>query len=74
MKLRKEEDIVPINVAPGDGIILTYKDENGEVHELIRDEITEEAVFDRVAIFDLLNELGFEKAIGGAFGKKKEKK
>lgn len=65
MKLRKVRDIAPLYVTPGDSIILKYGDE-----ELLRDEITEVMTFDRVATFDVENELGFEKGIGGAFGKK----
>lgn len=68
-KIRKEVDISQKYLLPGDTLTLHYT-ESGNDEVLLADEVKEYMEIDRVAIFDLEDEFGMEKGIGGAFGKK----
>lgn len=64
-------DDVYINMSPGDTLGLYYTDDDGNEHEVLREEIKEEYYVDSAVIFDFENELGMKRGIGGAFGEKK---
>ena len=57
----------PVN--PGDTFNLIVEEDGMTVLQ-VSEEITEPMVIDRAVIFRLENELGFKKAIAGAFGEK----
>jgi hypothetical protein len=74
MKIRKREDIRPINLLPGDTISLKYKDPYGETHTVLTDAITKQQVVDHAIIFDVESGdfPGAVSGIGGAFVKRLE--
>lgn len=73
MKIRKQQDIAPINLMPGDSITLSYAQEGEDSRELVTETFNETRTIDRVAIVELETDelwtLGMEQGIAGVFGK-----
>lgn len=57
-------------VCPGDKFLLTINDRGDEVLR-IEEDMTQTMEIDRAAVFRIKDDLGFESAIGGLFGKSK---
>ncbi len=78
MKLLKGQPISPIDAAPGDTVVIEYRDENGVVNEVLRAEIEEAVVYDYAAALQLdegdLRAMGLpslDKGLAGLFGRRK---
>lgn len=76
MNIRRQQDIAPINLMPGDSITLSYEEEGQERRELLTEPFFDRRVIDRVAVVDLegdeLTALGMAQGIAGVFGKRTE--
>ena len=67
-KILKESDC-DVNVWPGDMVRVIYEDENGIERVAVESEIDEGMHLNKAIVFEFKDEFGFEKGIGGAFGK-----
>ena len=70
MKIRKREKVAPIYVREDDSIVLEYKDEEGNVTEVLEEKIGREMIITEAVIFDVeKGDFGdnVKDGIGGAF-------
>ncbi len=71
MKWLQRKKIKPINLMPGDTLKLLNRNK-GVTEELMSQDIETVLTVDEIGVFELENEQGFKRAIGGVFGESDE--